>query len=709
MTTFSHLLAPGRIGPMELRNRIVMAPMGSNFAEADGHCGERIQAYYEARAAGGAGLLIMGVCAIAFPAGTAEPYQVGVSSDEFIPGLTRLAERVHKHGAKIAMQLQHAGKNSVRDMAEGRPLWVPSMPPASKSDMMKALTPEEMASFVSAARNRAGGIEIRVMDQDDIAQMVEWFAAAAERAKRAGFDGVEIHAAHNYIIAGFLSPYYNHRDDQYGGSLENRARLMLEVIAAIRARVGNDFGVWLRLDAEEMLTPGGITLADAQATARLAEAAGVDAVSVSAYAATTSGVSFTEAPLVQKPAGFLDWAAAIKQCVSIPVIAVGRLEPEVADAAIARNQCDFIAMARKLLADPELPNKLISGQQQAIRPCIYCYVCVSQIFVNQRVKCAVNPLTGHEAEYLISPAAKPQHVVVVGGGPAGLEAARVAALRGHRVTLFERSDRLGGTLFFAALAYPENGKLLDNLLHQVRNLPIDVRLNTEVSAALLRDMAADQVIVATGAQRAAPDIPGAEQNHVWSGDELRRLMTGDRADEIAKRKLSLTQRTLMKAGSLIGVTDSTEAMQKLSHVWMPLGKRVIIIGGGLVGLELAEFLIARGRQVCVLESGTHLGRELSIVRRWRVLHGVAEHGGQMLTGITVTAIEGNRVRYQTADGQSADVRGDSVVLASGAMPDTRLGDALSSAGLNVTSIGDCQSLGYIEGAIAAGHRAGREA
>ncbi|MNE04721.1 putative NADH oxidase [compost metagenome] len=165
----------------------------------------------------------------------------------------------------------------------------------------------------------------------------------------------------------------------------------------------------------------------------------------------------------------------------------------------------------------------------------------------------------------------------------------------------------------------------------------------------------------------------------------------------------------MKAGSLIGVTDSTEAMQKLSHVWMPLGKRVIIIGGGLVGLELAEFLIARGRQVCVLESGTHLGRELSIVRRWRVLHGVAEHGGQMLTGITVTAIEGNRVRYQTADGQSADVRGDSVVLASGAMPDTRLGDALSSAGLNVTSIGDCQSLGYIEGAIAAGHRAGREA
>jgi 2,4-dienoyl-CoA reductase-like NADH-dependent reductase (Old Yellow Enzyme family)/NADPH-dependent 2,4-dienoyl-CoA reductase/sulfur reductase-like enzyme len=709
MTKFSHLLAPGRIGPIQLRNRIIMAPMGSNFAEADGHCGERIQAYYEARAEGGAGLLIMGVCAIAFPAGTAEPYQVGVSSDEFIPGLSRLAERVHKHGAKIAMQLQHAGKNAIRDMAAGRPLWVPSIPPASSSDMMQALTPEELASFVSAVRGRKGGIQMQVMDQHDIAQMVEWFAAAAERAQRAGFDGVEIHAAHNYIIAGFLSSYYNRREDAYGGSLENRARLLLEVLAAVRARVGAGFGVWLRLDAEEMLTPGGITLEDAKAVARLAEIAGADAVSVSAYAAITSGVAFTEAPLVQKPGAFLEWTAAIKQCVSIPVIAVGRIEPDVGESAIAAHHCDFIAMGRKLLADPQLPNKLLSGQVQAVRPCIYCYVCVSQIFINERVKCAVNPQTGHEAERIIGPVSTAQHIAVIGGGPAGLEAARVAALRGHRVTLFERSNRLGGTLFFAALAYPENGRLLDNLLHQVRQLPIDVQLETSVDAALLRDRGVDQVIVATGAQRAAPDIPGADQNHVWSGDELRRLMTGDRAEEIAKRKLSLTQRTLMKAGNLIGVTDSTEAMQKLSRVWMPLGKRVTIVGGGLVGLELAEFLIARGRQVCVLESTDHLGRELAIVRRWRVLHGIRVHGGQLLTGVTVTAIEGNRVRYRTADGEAAEVPGDSVVLASGATPDTTLGDALSSAGLKVVSIGDCQSLGYIEGAIAAGHRAGREA
>ncbi|MCM2318301.1 MAG: FAD-dependent oxidoreductase [Pseudomonas sp.] len=708
MTNYNHLLAPGRIGKLELRNRIVMAPMGSNFAEADGHCGERIQAYYEARAAGGAGLLIMGVCSIAYPAGTAEPYQVGVSSDEFIPGLAELARRVHQHGAKVAMQLQHAGKVAVRDMAEGRPIWVPSIPPQTKTNMMAALTPEELASFVSSAKRREGGAQIRVMDKADIAQMVEWFAAAAERAQRAGFDGVEIHAAHNYIIAGFLSAYYNQRDDEYGGPLENRARLLMEVLAAVRARVGRDFPVWLRLDAYELRTPGGITLEDAKTVAVMAEGAGADAVSVSAYAAVTEGVAFTEAPLVQQPAGFLDWAAAIRKEVDIPVIAVGRVEPEVGDQGIARGQFDFVAMARKLLADPELPNKLIAGRPQDIRPCIYCYVCVSQIFINQRVKCAVNPRTGHEADIVISPAARPRHVVVVGGGPAGMEAARVAAQRGHRVTLLERSDRLGGTLFFAALAYPENGRLLDNLVHQVRNLPIEIRFNSEATPELLRELNADAVLVASGARRAAPDIPGAEQDHVWSGDELRRLLTGDRADEIAKRKLSLAQRAMMKAGSLVGVTDSTAAMQKLSHVWMPLGKRVVIVGGGLVGLELAEFLIERGREVCVLESGPSLGRELAIVRRWRVLHGIQHHGGQLLTGVQVSSIGRNKVSYVTAEGATVEVPADSVVLASGAEPDDSLARSLTASGLPVSRIGDCEQLGYIEGAIRSGLLAGCE-
>lgn len=707
MGTFDNLLRPGRIGRMELRNRIVMAPMGSNFAESDGTCGERIQAYYEARAEGGAGLLIMGVCAVAYPAGTAEPYQVGVSEERFVPGLTALAERVHRHGAKVAMQLQHAGKTSVRDLAEGRELWVPSMPPALKTDMMQALTREELGAFISSSKGREkAGVKIRVMDKADIAQMAEWFAAAAERARRAGFDGVEIHAAHSYIIAGFLSSYYNKRDDEYGGPLENRARMLLEVIAAVRTRVGADFPVWLRLDAEEIRTPGGITLEDAKAVARMAEAAGVDAVSVSAYANTSTGVAFTEAPLVQQKAGFLPWTAEIKAALQIPVIAVGRLEPEVADTAIGAGQCDFVAMARKLLADPDLPRKLVENRPEDIRPCIYCYACVSQIFINQRVKCAVNPLTGHEFETRLNPVAAPAHIVVVGGGPAGMEAARVAATRGHRVTLLERSGRLGGTLFFAGLAYAENGALLDHLVRQVKKLPIQVMLDTAATPGLIRELKADVVIVATGAERSAPAIPGAEQDHVWSGDELRRLMTDDRAEEIAKRKLSFAQRALMKAGSLAGVTDSSDAIQNLSRLWMPLGKRVAIVGGGLVGLELAEFLVDRGRQVTVLEEGPSLGRELSIVRRWRVLDGLRQHGAELLTQATINEIGRKAISYTTQEGEARSLAVDSVVLAIGARPDDRLAKELETVKVPVISIGDGAAIGYIEGALASGFAAG---
>lgn len=705
MSKYKHLLSPASLGPIELRNRIILSPMGDNFADEDGFCTEQMQAYYEARAAGGAGLIIMGVVSVAYPHGTAEPFQCAVSDDKYIPGLTRLAERVHKHGAKVAMQIQHAGKVAVRDLAEGRELWLPSMPRPMKSNMMAALTPEEMDKFVSSQKGISSRPKLRVMDKDDIAQMVEWFAAAAERAKKAGFDGVEIHAAHNYIIAGFLSPYHNQRDDEYGGSLENRARLLRQVMTAVRSRVGEDFGVWLRLDAYELGTEGGISLDETKQIARMAEADGADAVAVSAYAKFTTGSAFTEAPLVHKPAGFLGWAAEVKSAVDIPIIGLGRIEPSVGDKAISDGICDFIAMGRKLLADPDLPNKLASGEAQAIRPCIYCYTCVSQIFVNERVKCAANPFTGQEYKTDLMGTDSPRHVVIIGGGPAGLEAARVASTRGHKVTLIERSNRLGGTLFFAALAYPENGPLLDNLVHQVGQLPVDVRLNTEASQKLLESLAPDEIFVATGAKRSAPDIPGANMKHVWSGDELRRLMTGDRADEIAKQKLSVTQRAMMKAGSLSGATNSQDALKRLSKLWMPLGKKVVIVGGGLVGLELAEFLIERGRQVTVLEPGTHLGRELAIVRRWRVLDNLEEHKVPMVTQATVTEIDDNAVHYYDKDDQTCKVEADSVVLALGAGPDRSLADKLSSFGKPVTTIGDCDSMGYIEGALRTGAEA----
>lgn len=695
MAHFSHLSKPGQIGTLALKNRMLMAPMGSNFAEKDGTCSERIQAFYEARAKGGAALITMGVVSVAYPHGTAEPYQVGISDDKFIPGLTQLTERVHRHGAKIAIQLQHAGKTAVRDLAEGRDLWVPSMPAPHKSDMMHDLTRSELSRFIrSAGQTRP---TIRVMSKDDIQQMVTWFAAAAERAKKAGFDAIELHAAHTYILAGFLSAYSNQRDDEYGGPLENRARLLLEVIAAVKERIGNDFPLWLRLDAKELRTQGGIELEDCIAVAQMAEKAGVHAVSISAYANTTQGDSFTEAPLVHKPAGFLAWASEVKRRVSIPVITVGRLEPDVADQAIKDQHCDFVAFARKLLADPELPNKVLAQRPQDIRPCIYCYACVSQIFVNERVKCAVNPFTGNESEWSLTQAGNAKHVVVVGGGPAGMEAARVLAARGHNVTLCEKSSYLGGTLFFATLAYKENGKLLDYLINAVKaHKNIDIKLNTKVDSALLKQLAPDEVIFALGANRSAPDFQGKDQNHVWSGEELRLVMTGE-GDHIAKQKLSFKQRLMMKSGSLIGVTQSTEALQSLSKLWMPLAKQVVIIGAGLVGLELAEFLVERGRQVTVLADG-EVGSEIAIVRRWRVLSNLRGHQVRIIKGVHIEQITADSVVFQTSEGVTEHLPAPSVILATGAEPNQSAVKAFD-CGYPHHVIGDCASVDYIEGAL----------
>ena len=699
------LLQSGRIGSMELKNRIAMAPMGENYGGTDGICGERAQAYYEERAKGGTGLIIMGTAAISWPSGTSEPHQLGISEDSFIPGLAEVTRRVHAHGGKVAIQINHSGKVAANDRSHGREMWVSSMPPDGPvAEAMRTVTPKEFSTFVGVGPYPD---RYRVMDQADIAQMIEWFGAAAVRAKQANFDAVEVHCAHNYMIANFLSPFFNSRTDEYGGSYENRSRLLREVLTEVRKRVGPDFPVWVRLDSEEMHTPGGITMDEALKTAKLCEELGMNAISVSAYARLITGTAFTDAPIPQKQNAYRDFAKQFKKAVSLPIISAGRWELDDAADALNKGEIDFVAMGRKLLAEPEMANKLQANAAQDVRPCIYCYACVSEIFINKGIKCAVNAQTGHETTKTITFAEKPKHVLIVGGGPSGMEAARVAALRGHRVTLAERSDRLGGTLFFAALAYPENGRLLDYLVKQMKHPQIDVRLNTTVDAQLLADLKPDEILVGTGAKRAAPPIPGADQTHVWSGDELRRLMTGDRAEEIAKAKLNLAERTLFKAGGMLKVTDSTAAIQNLSKLWMPLGKRVSIIGAGLVGLELAEFLIERGREVTVLDPGTHPGTELPIVRRWRVYDAVKNHG-KLLMQANVTQIDRKEVIWTDKKGEEYRTPADSVVLAMGAEADSTVADQLQSITQTpVRRIGDCNDLGYIEGAMHSGHQAGR--
>lgn len=706
---FSHLLSPIRIGKLELRNRIAMAPMGVELGDEQGGVTEGLIAYYEARARGGVGLLITENVSAAYPWGANSHHELAFSDDRYLPGLRRLTDRIHLHGAKIAAQLSHHGKVARLDVWQGREMLMPSTGGfKGENSMGNDLTSEEI-EIMSHTMEHLGNAKIREATLADLERLIEAFADAAERARRAGFDGVELHGAHGYIFSEFLSPAINLRKDDYGGSRENRARLLCEVIRAVKQRAGADFPVWCRLDAVEFRTPGGITIEDAERTAELACEAGADAIHVSAYADGSSAPGFLEAPLVHTEAGFVDFATRIKRRVDVPVIAVGRIEPELADRLIAEGRVDLVSMARKLLADPELARKLAEGRPEDIRPCIYCYTCVAQAFFDRPVRCAVNPATAREVElgaveHTQTTARK--HVLIVGGGPAGMEAARVASLRGHRVTLCEKSHRLGGTLSFAALAYPPNERLLVWLERQVEKLDIDVRTNFEITAERVREVAPDLAILAVGAMREKPTIRGAEQAHVFDGDSLRDLLTGEPG---ATSKLSLIDRLVVGAGRRIGITQDPARLRAWSKRYMPLGRRVVVIGGGLVGCELAEFLIEREREVCVLEEGSVMGVGLAHPRRWRVLYDLREHGARLETNVRVCEIGPKSLRFEriTANGVSPgeEIAADSVLFATGLVPNRGLAEVLRAARVPVVEIGDGQGVGYIEGAIRSGFEA----
>ena len=695
---YTNILSSAKIGNMRLRNRIMLSAMGTNYCDDEGFCTDRLADYYEARAKGGAGLIILETSAANWPNGASTPNTIGFSKDEFLPGLQDLVVRVHKHGAAIAAQLNHAGKSSTTDIAHGRPVLVPSIPKKLKGNLMRALTRAEIATFVSAGGPDGKGPRYKAMDQADIDQTIIHYVEAARRAKKVGFDAIQIHAGHGYMLSSFLSPFANDRDDAYGGSAENRSRLLCDIIRAMRIEIGDHMPIIVRLDAHEYRIEGGTRIADAEQHAKFAVAAGADAIDVSSYGNGLSGIAFTEAPLVHEPAGLLDFAKRIKQIVDVPVIAVGRISPELADREIGRNNIDFVAMGRKLLADPDLPNKL-ARDSKSVRPCIYCYVCVSKIFLNEPMVCAVNPATGKEvalADNIKTDNAK--NISIVGAGPAGLEAARVLAQRGHTVSLFEKTNKLGGTARIAALPYAPNGDLIDWLIREVKKLPIDILYNTEVDAEFLKKSNPDHVILAVGATRSAPPIAGKELNHVFDGDELRGVLFGDSKTALAK--MPWWQQLMVTSARLSGLLGSIKLLRQLSKIWMPIGKRVVLIGGGLVGLELAEYLVDRRRKVTVLEPSPHLGAELSIVRRARVLHLLKHDDVQLVTNANVSEITADAVHYESAeDNQQHKVDTDTVIISLGAANNMSLAEQLSNQPFALSTIGDGHEVGYIEGAI----------
>ena len=697
------LASPASIGNLKLRNRMIMAAMGSNFASEDGHTTEQLTAYYEKRAQGGIGLIILETSAITWPAGASMPNMIGFSKDEFIPSLKSLTQRIHQHGSKIAAQLNHSGKIAQEDVIAGRPIPVPSIPKSEPSDMFGLLTQDEIMNFIKAGGPDGKGPRYHELSADEIQQEVQHFVDAAKRAKAANFDAIEIHAGHGYLISSFLSPAINKRTDEYGGTPEKRAKLLVDIISQIKNQL-KDFPILVRLDANEYRIENGITPNDFLITASMAQDAGADAIDVSAYGNTSKGIAFTEAPLVHEPGGFLNFVKMAKRELTIPIIAVGRIELDVAEKGLRNNEYDFLAMGRKILADPDLPNKIISGREQLIRPCIYCYVCVSQIFINKPMMCAVNSQLGneHRNENIIHSTASQKRILVIGAGPSGMESARLLAMQGHHVEIWEKDKDIGGTVRVAALAYEPNGRLINYLKNSLDELNVTIKLRTLATSKSVQDFNPDHVIVAVGANRNAPSIKGKNNRNVFDGEELRGLLFGSDAQAI--KKLSLIQQLILKVGRATQLLRNISALRFFSKIWMPIAKNIVVIGGDLVGLELAEFLVERGRTVTVLEPSGSLGPNLSIVRRSRVVHMLKEHKVDLLTNITIKEIDGQEVIFDHEEAQKS-LQADQVIIALGADTNSELSDELTNLNMPLTSIGDCTSVGYIHGAIADARKA----
>jgi len=658
---YEHLLSPGRIGSLELRNRLVMAPMGEELGDENGEVSDDQVAYLQARAKGGMAVVMLGSVGVAHPVGCSNKRQTAISDDKFIPSWKRAADRVHACGGKIAMQLTHAGKTALQDTMAGRPLWVPSQPgPATIDPLYGMVTADEGAMMAEPLIAPTSKMHYRVMDHDDIATVVDQFAAAAVRAREAGVDAVELHGGHGYLIDAFLSPTVNFRDDEYGGSVEKRARFLEEILTEMRRRAGHDYPVWVRLNSTEVGIEG-IVLDDAVHNARVAAAAGADAIHVSAYHDPGIATGPTDSYGPHVPELLVPNAAAVKASVDVPVIAVGRISPEAADRHIAEGVYDFVAMGRKILADPDLPNKLAAGHADDVRPCVYHYRCIGNIFLRVGTRCAGNGFLGREDQLTAEAAPAAKRVLVVGGGPSGMEAARVAALRGHEVILAEASHRLGGRWALASATSDVNAELLGWFERQLDQLEVDVRLGTRLNAAGAGALSPDAVVVAVGGRWGRPEVAGIDGPNVWGVDDLAPWLLGGESLDAA---------------------------------------RVAVLGGDLPGLGVAEAAHRQGAEVALIESGPALGFSLGLPGRWRAVHDLGRAGVNLVTGAEVAAVVDEGVVWR-ADGAEQTTPADLVVVTSELASDTVLADELGSAGLVVHAVGDCAQPGYLEGAMRA--------
>ena len=623
MDNLKHLLAPITIKKMNLANRVVMPPMGTNLGNPDGTVSEANIAYLKRRARGGPGLLITEISAI-HPSGMVIPSELGSYDDRFIPGLKKLSDLIHEAGSKAALQLHHGGRECFLLLKEG-----------------KAIAPSPIRSLVY-------GMTPREMTRGEIQEMIFAFGSAAFRAKEAGFDAVEVHGAHGYLLTQFLSALSNQRADEYGGSLRDRSRFVLEVLREVRGRVGEEFPVSLRLSVEEFIK-GGYTPEDLQPILPEFVKAGADIIHASLGTHGSPG-GVTSAS-VEYPPGFnVERAKKMKAAVSVPVIAVGRFsDPRPADEAIARGDADLVAFGRQFLADPDFLIKAKEGRFEEIRRCIACNQgCIERLMLMEgTIRCAINPETGQEKIYPQAPAPNKRKVWVVGGGPAGLTAAGEAARLGHQVRLFEKEETPGGQLRYASKApfkkiYGEWGEWLAG---QARKMGVKIQTGIEATEAMIAQEKPEAVILAGGGEKIPLEVPGIGLPHVCDAWQI---LSGER----------------------------------------PPGKQAVVIGGGLIGMETADFLSQKGTQVTIVEV---LKRSpvLKITSHGYMLHNRLRNAqAKLLFNTTVARIEEKTVAVLSEGVEEVLSPVDQVVVAVGLKPREGLKAFLKTSGIQHFVVGD---------------------
>ena len=632
---------PIRINTLLIKNRIVFPAMCTKYAAPDGGVTERMLRYYEERAKGGAGLVTIEATSVD-PTGNSFSRGLSIADDARLPGLTELARRVKRHGARISIQLQHGGRAALPQFSGHAVPLVSAIP---------GVTPYDNSVILS---------------EEEIARLVECWGKAAIRAREAGFDAVEIHGAHGYLISQFLSPYTNRRTDGYGGSLENRMRFALEVCRKVRESVGPDFPVTYRMSAVEGL-PGGTTLEDSVALAKRLVADGIDALHVS--------VGLRETNFMVSPPACVEkgWNAPLSRAVrdgieaAVPVIVAGRVADEqTAQGIIDRGDADMVAMGRALIADPFLPAKVAAGEAGDIIRCVGCNEgCVAGSARGTGVGCALNPLSGAEGKYDLEPVASPKKVAVIGGGPAGMQAALAARFRGHTVDLYEKSDRLGGLLNVACKPpHKEDLRLISDYLYgKAQRAGVTFRFSCEATPESVRNLSPDAVIVATGSLPVVPRFCASAAGAVTAQD----ILSGAEA-----------------------------------------GKNVLMLGGGLIGCETAEYLAAQGRSVTVVEMLPQLAKDMEWCARVLLLRRMAFLGIKLRPGNEILSIgAGNAVTVRNEKGREETLSGfDTLVVAVGCRPDNALSDGLSAAlDCPCVAVGDCRKTAKIMDAVHSGFEA----